>query len=205
MDYSLIVHIATLCFLVAIISAWSTYIYIARTDVGKAMRAEIAKKYGTRNMRQFMGKPHPDVPDQIVAISPRFARIYEQASYAEQDGYDEVCGVGYGKALEVLIKDYASACHPEEVEEIRKNSLAVCIKKYIDDESLRNSTDLARWLRNDETHYQRSFTEHGAPELRGLIGITMLLIEQAAFRRATDARLDVLRKSMEVDQKMSKT
>ena len=42
----------------------------------------------------------------IKDISPSFDSIYNQAFCAEQLSLDQICGVGYRKALEFLIKDY---------------------------------------------------------------------------------------------------
>jgi hypothetical protein len=205
MDLPRTIDVVVSYLLVGVLSAGAMYFYLLRSAVAKAMRAEVAKRYGTRKMRQALGMPHPDIPKPIALMSPRFARIYEQAAYAEQDGYDEVCGVAYGKALEVLIKDYATSLRPAEAANIKMTSLADCISKHIDDESIRTSTDLARWLRNDQTHYEQSFTEHGVAELRKLIGITMLLVEQAEMKRATDARLSALRQSMDKDRSAKKS
>ena len=51
----------------------------------------------------LIGKEFSDV---INSISPNFTVIYNQAFSAEQQNLTEICGVGYRKALEYLIKDY---------------------------------------------------------------------------------------------------
>jgi hypothetical protein len=195
-----IVDVVALCLLAAILSGTAVYFYMLRSAVGKAMRNEVAKKYGERRMSKYMGMPPPEVPASIAAISPRFCRIFEQSQYAEQDGHDEVCGIGYGKGLEVLIKDYAISVAPASAEKIKRCSLAECIDKYVGDESIRNSTDLARWLRNDETHYERTLTNHGIKDLTTLITITMLLIEQAQVRREVDTKIQTMREKMNEDR-----
>jgi len=40
-----------------------------------------------------------------------------------QQDLKEICGVGYRKALEFLIKDYVILNHDDEKEKIEKNSL----------------------------------------------------------------------------------
>lgn len=51
--------------------------------------------------------PNSKVFSEIInSISPQFVLIYNQAYYAEQTNLDQICGVGYRKALEFLIKDY---------------------------------------------------------------------------------------------------
>ena len=42
----------------------------------------------------------------IKDISPTFESNYNQALCAEQMSLDQICGPGYRKALEYLIKDY---------------------------------------------------------------------------------------------------
>ncbi|KKK63091.1 hypothetical protein LCGC14_2997790, partial [marine sediment metagenome] len=48
----------------------------------------------------------PDIPANIKEVSKSFCEIYKQASYAESYGLNEICGVGYRKSLEFLVKDY---------------------------------------------------------------------------------------------------
>jgi hypothetical protein len=56
----------------------------------------------------FGARPIEPVPlafeEPIKQISSAFCSIYEEAHKAEQFGLTEVCGVGYRKALEFLIK-----------------------------------------------------------------------------------------------------
>ncbi len=47
----------------------------------------------------------PSFQENIKLISPSFCNIYAQAKNAEELGLSEICGVGYRKALEFLIKD----------------------------------------------------------------------------------------------------
>ncbi|RNC64098.1 MAG: DUF4145 domain-containing protein [Desulfuromonadales bacterium] len=90
-------------------------------------------------------------------MSPTFCEIFSQSYEAEQDGSLYICGIGYGKALEFLIKYYAKTLHPNKEVDIEKCSLAKCIQNYVDNERIKKSSDLARWLRNDETHYVKKY------------------------------------------------
>jgi hypothetical protein len=45
----------------------------------------------------------------ISDLSPYFCTIYNEAKAAEDTGLKQICGVGYRKALEFLIKDYLIA------------------------------------------------------------------------------------------------
>lgn len=48
----------------------------------------------------------------INNISPNFVNIYNQAHFAEKHNLLEICGVGYRKGLEFLIKDYVITKNP---------------------------------------------------------------------------------------------
>jgi hypothetical protein len=79
--------------------------------------------------------PRPTgMPPNVVALSPTFAKIFEQASTAEDMRLDEVAGVGFRKALEFLVKDYAISNHSTDAEVIKSLPLAQCITKYVKNE-----------------------------------------------------------------------
>ena len=59
----------------------------------------------------------------IKTVSPSFEVIYNQAYFAEQEGLLEICGVGYRKALEFIIKDYAISKNPTDKEQIEKKTV----------------------------------------------------------------------------------
>jgi hypothetical protein len=65
--------------------------------------------------------------ETIGSISKDFCEIYGQAEKAEQHGLSLVAGPGYRKALEFLMKDYASFLRPSEKASIEKIALASCI------------------------------------------------------------------------------
>jgi len=56
----------------------------------------------------------------VSETSPDFCAIFNQAKEAEDQGLDKICGVGYRKALEFLIKDYAISMNPDKEQEIKK-------------------------------------------------------------------------------------
>lgn len=117
-----------------------------------------------------------EVPDIINEISPSFKQIYEEAQAAEQLGYTQICGGGYRKALEFLIKDYATFLHPDKDKEIAKMELGNCIKKYIDNPSIQIYANRASWLGNDELHYRRYWENKDIFDLGALIEASILAI-----------------------------
>lgn len=117
--------------------------------------------------------------DIVKTISPEFESIYNQAYYAEQVGLDQICGVGYRKSLEFLIKDYLISNVEEdtEKEEIKNKFLSNCIQENILDANIKNVARRAVWLGNDETHYVRKWRGKDVTNLKQLIDLTIRWIE----------------------------
>jgi len=113
----------------------------------------------------------------INSISQDFILIYNQAYAAEQNGLKEICGVGYRKALEFLIKDYIIIKNPSEKEKIERKLLGPCITEYVDDERIKSVSRRAVWLGNDETHYIRKWEGKSLEDLKKLIDLTLHWIE----------------------------
>lgn len=189
MNYLLVIIIT------AFLVAPATYFFLLRSEVKKAALSEAAKKYGGLKMRKFMGMPQTEFSEKIMHISPSFCEIFEQAECAQQDDYKLICGLGYGKALEFLVKDYAIFKFPLDVEMIKKSNLSECIKKHSVVE-IRDSADVARLLRNDQTHYERSYLTHGSRELKTLILLMISLIEQVEGRKEINAKVNSLNDEM---------
>jgi hypothetical protein len=125
--------------------------------------------FGTLSKRTFS--------NEIISISEFFEKIYNEAYAAEQQGYLEICGVGFRKAVEFLIKDYAISKYPEEKENIEKKMLAAVIKDFVSDERIKNVAARAVWLGNDETHYVRKWEGKNLQDMKKLIDLTIHWIE----------------------------
>lgn len=119
----------------------------------------------------------PSVPETIRKLSPSFVAIYSQANAADQLGLKEICGAGYRKALEFLVKDFANSANPKEEEGIAKSKLSSCIEKYIQDPMAKSVAKLAAWLGNDETHYYRKWEDKDLSDLKKLLHMTINAID----------------------------
>lgn len=108
-------------------------------------------------------------PETVCNLSPDFVSIYNESLRAEIQGMTSICGMGYRKALEFLIKDYAIHLIPNETEFIKSATLAQTIKKYISDEKIRSLATASSWIGNDETHYIRKHQDYGIKELKSFI------------------------------------
>ena len=115
--------------------------------------------------------------DSINEISPNFVQIYNQAFQAEQHQLSEICGVGFRKALEFLIKDYLIKTQPEHEPEIRSSMLGRVIQTNISDLRIKSVAKRAVWLGNDETHFVRKWECKDLDDLKKLIELTVHWIE----------------------------
>lgn len=129
-----------------------------------------------------------DLPENIEHVSSEFVEIYSQATKAEYEKLNRIAGVGYRKALEFLIKDYAISNNIDDKEEIEKMPLGKVIEKYLTDFSkLQKLAKAATWLGNDETHYVRKHTDK---DIRDMIAF----IKSAAQFIAADYDANVAEK-----------
>lgn len=115
----------------------------------------------TPNIREF--------PNEMDTVSPSFIEIFQQAQAAEAYRLNEIAGIGYRKALEFLIKDYAIMTHPDKVDFIKKSKLSVCINSYIDHDKIKSTATAAAWIGNDETHYIRKWEDKDITDLKRFI------------------------------------
>lgn len=127
----------------------------------------------------FLTSVEPSAPfkdrvfDKIIQeISIDFSDIYNQSLKAEKSGLNHICGMGYRKALEFLIKDYLIEKMPTEKDKIEKKHLGDCVN-MLDDKRIRDVAKRATWLGNDETHYQRRHTDMDINDLKRLIELTV--------------------------------
>lgn len=123
--------------------------------------------------------------EEISILSPKFVEIYHQSEIAESTNLTEICGIGYRKALEFLVKDFAIHEHPEDKEIIEKKLLSQCIKNYIDDDRIKTLAERSAWIGNDEAHYVRKQEDRDVSDLKNFIKaivyfIGMILVTEEA-------------------------
>lgn len=120
----------------------------------------------------------------IKGISDNFCKIYNESLSAEQEGLLEICGVGYRKSLEFLVKDYLIKNYPAQEEEIKNKFLGKCIDEYVKNDNIKNVAKRATWLGNDETHYLRIWKDKELKDLKALIDLTLHWIEMEENTKA---------------------
>ncbi|MES2592714.1 MAG: DUF4145 domain-containing protein [Bacteroidota bacterium] len=115
--------------------------------------------------------------ESVKEVSENFIEIYNQAYQAEQYDLKDICGVGYRKALEFLIKDFCKKYNVEKEEEIKRLQLAQVIEKFIEDNKIKQVAKRAVWLGNDETHYVRKWEAKDLNDLKMTIDLTLTFIQ----------------------------
>lgn len=115
--------------------------------------------------------------NNITEVSPIFCAIFNEAHLAEENGLKHICGPGYRKALEFLIKDFLIVHKfnndAAKKDEIEKTFLGPVIQKFVDDERIKQCAKRAVWLGNDETHYTRKWEDKDLKDLKSLILLTV--------------------------------
>jgi hypothetical protein len=134
-----------------------------------------------RQYRFIKVRPVTPVPSYFAQpirdISPAFCSIADEAKRAEQLGLTEVCGVGYRKALEFLVKDYLIKNFPDDAEVIKSKMLGTCIENYVNDANIKAVAKRATWLGNDETHYERRWKDKDLTDLIAMINLVQYWIQ----------------------------
>jgi hypothetical protein len=122
-------------------------------------------------------RPVQEFGELISEISPGFVSIYHQALAAEAMGMADICGPGYRKALEFLVKDFLIRRNPEREAAYRSTALANCIEHHIGDDRIKAMAARAVDLGNDQTHYYRRWQNRDVGDLRALIWLTTRWME----------------------------
>src|SRR5690606_14162763 len=117
---------------------------------------------------------------EISTLSPQFVEIYGQAEISEQLGLQQICGLGYRKSVEFLVKDYCLSQVTEgDKQAVLSAALMQCISRYIDDARIKSVAARATWLGNDEAHYVRKWLDKDVTDLKVLIRLLCNWIESS--------------------------
>lgn len=115
--------------------------------------------------------------DNIANLSPKFVETYSDSLSAENSGLLSICGMGYRKALEFLVKDYIIHNNSNLASDIKKKPLAKCIVDHITDERLKKLATASAWIGNDETHYVRKHSNYDFKDLKIFINAFITYID----------------------------
>jgi hypothetical protein len=110
------------------------------------------------------------VDARLKDISSEFAETYQQSWRAKQLNLTKIAGTGFRRALEFLVKDYATRDQSEEARElILKKPMVQCIKDHIQEEGIKTVAERAAWLGNDESHHLRKWGDKDINDLIDLV------------------------------------
>lgn len=128
--------------------------------------------YESATMVDYTYRPPIKVklPENIEKVSPVFVEIYSQATVAESEALNQIAGVGYRKAAEFLIKDYAISKNKDDEEKIKAILLGQVIAEYLNDfPKIQALAKSVAWIGNDETHYVRRHDDKDIQDLKKFI------------------------------------
>lgn len=118
------------------------------------------------------------IDEPIRQISPRFYDIYRQCLIAKHMGLSDLYGMGFRKALEQLVTDFAVEKHPTEKDKILTMPLHRRIEIYFKESDAKTDLIACKWLGNNETHYENCNTEEDLILFEGLIEDTLYYIHR---------------------------
>lgn len=122
--------------------------------------------------------------DDVRQLSPDFVETYMQAEIAESQQLYRICGVGYRKALEFLVKDYLRHKNSDDSDKILAEPLGSCIRK-LNDPRIKVLAERSVWIGNDETHYVRKHDDLDLEDMKRFIKAMLNYIEsELAFEEA---------------------
>lgn len=114
----------------------------------------------------------------IKRMSSRFIKIYNQALIAEKNNLNEICGLGYRKAFEILLKDYLIKKNStSEHEKIKIMPVSQCINSYVTSDEIKLLSHRVFWLGNDHAHYIKKWKGKSLKDLKKLIDLAINWIE----------------------------
>lgn len=117
--------------------------------------------------------------DKLKKVSSQFVKIYNQALKAEEYSLDEIAGLGYRKALEFLIKDFAIYNNPDKAEEIKLTWMMKCLKDYIDNDKIKTLAEKSEWIGNDEAHYIKIQDDRDITDMKNFIDALVYFISMS--------------------------
>lgn len=118
------------------------------------------------------------IDEDIRQISPDFYNIYNQCLSAKNYGLDQIYGMGFRKALEKLVTDFAINRNPDDKDKILKMSLHTRIENYFKESDAKTVLMACKWLGNNETHYENCNDDEDLQLFEDLIEDTLYYIHR---------------------------
>lgn len=126
------------------------------------------------------------IDEDIRQISPDFYNIYNQCLNAKNYGLDQIYGMGFRKALERLVTDFAIRGNPDDKDKILKMSLHNRIETYFRESDTKTALMACKWLGNNESHYENCNDDGDLQLFEDLIEDTLYYIHREIRRRKAE-------------------
>ena len=139
-------------------------IFMSKYHLGNCYYGKFSSEYLLSVPNGFEGEKFNE---RINVVSKDFVEVYNQSLEAESLGLKAICGAGYRKAIEYLVKSYCSLLDSENKEQIWNESLGATINR-IEDERMRALYFATKEIGNDQTHTVIKLSE-GIPEMKEYI------------------------------------
>jgi len=115
--------------------------------------------------------------EEHASQSSNFIKTYLQSLQAENYGLDEIAGMGYRKAIEYLVKDWAIQNNQNASDKIKDMWLSAVISEYYSGD-LKEILERATWIGNDQAHYNKIFQNFDVNILKELIDLIMVELDR---------------------------
>lgn len=125
-----------------------------------------------------------DIPKEIAPLFPQFYELYRQSQLAEIKGCTDICGAGFRKALETLVKQYVAKLCPDAEFLISKESLSQTIQR-IDNPRIKTLAAASTWLGNDQTHLVPKHPTYNLADMKVFMkALCYHILMEEEFKRA---------------------
>lgn len=103
---------------------------------------------------------------------PEFVSAYHQAEKAQQIGCEDLAGMGYRKAAEILIKDFAILSNPHADNKIQKLGVSDVINQFFSfDRDFWKMAQGVWTLGNDYSHYKKKYEDKDISFLKKVLDL----------------------------------
>lgn len=134
-------------------------------------------------------KKKQDFSSEIMELSKGFVENYNDAYMAEQCGCRHIVGIGYRRAFEFLVKDYAIKYNPDDAQSIKTMNLKDCVDKYFLEGETKKLLINTTWIGNDFAHYMNKHQDINIADLKFLVDLSTKEIENDIKKKNCFAKI----------------
>lgn len=164
----------------SLFAIWSEHKAVTQDET-----AQEGLSYTCKIVAEFPFEKTTTFTPDITNLSAEFVSIFNQAEVAEAQNLNEICGMGYRRALEYLVDAYIRKNRPTEAIDANL-PLGIKIRNYIDNEQIRTLAEKSAWLGNDATHIINNHPDRSVIDIKKFIkAITSIIDTEFACEDAS--------------------